>query len=52
MKLEKILHLRIPAEVKETLEAQAAEMDRSVGWLVRNILQVYVDGRKEEKNAD
>lgn len=51
MKLEETLRLRVPAEVKETLETQAASLDRSVGWLVRQILEVYVKDLKEKDDA-
>lgn len=47
MKLEETLRLRIPAETKELLERQADGMDRSVGWLVRKILESYVAQQKE-----
>lgn len=51
MKLEETLRLRVPAETKNLLEEQAASLDRSVGWLVRNILEVYAKELKEKKDA-
>lgn len=51
MKLEETLRLRLPAETKSLLEQQAATMDRSVGWLVRNILEVYAQKLKEKGDA-
>ena len=48
MKLEETLRIRLPAEVKEYLEEMAVLNDRSVGWIVRTVLEAYIEKLKAE----
>lgn len=48
MKLAEQLRVRVPAEVMTALEARAKELDRSVGWVVREALKAYFEKEKSD----
>ncbi len=52
MKNETTLLIRLPAELKDAINAQAAVLDRSASWLVRNALTVYLGSLKEAGHVD
>lgn len=39
--------ITIPEEMKADLEKEAKEQDRSVSWMVREIIQRYFDNKVE-----
>lgn len=51
MKNDATLLLRLPTELKDAIEAQAATLDRSASWLIRNCMEVYLQSVKEKKDA-
>lgn len=50
--LFEVISVRVSARDKAVLDAEAASLDRSTSWVLRQILAVYAEGKRKEKNAD
>lgn len=46
MKMDAIVMVRLPAELKERAEQVGKEEDRPVSWLIRTALEEYLERRK------
>lgn len=52
MSEETVYPLRIPNTLKQDLEVIATRNQRSLAWIIRDILQQYLDTRKSKTQTD